>query len=79
MTELKRDFVKVVRDGSKALYDKGSECEICGATENLEFHHTKSLSILVNKWVRKNKLNISTLEETIEHREVFIAKQLEEV
>ncbi len=79
MTELKRDFTKVVRDGAKALYNKGSECEICGVEEPLEFHHTKTLSILVNKWVKNNKLNITTLEEAIEQREGFISEHMEEV
>ena len=79
MTELKRDFTKVVRDGAKSLYNKGCECEICGVTEPLEFHHYKTLSILVNKWVAKNKLSIDTLEDAQEHRDVFIEEYLEEL
>ena len=79
MTELKRDFTKVVRDGAKSLYNKGSECEICGTTENLEFHHFKTLSILVNKWVSKNKLVINTLEDAQEYRNKFIEEYQEEL
>ena len=79
MTELKRDFVKVVRDGAKSLYNKGNCCCICDSTENLEFHHTKSLSILVNRWVKKNKLVIDTLEEAQVQRDVFIAEHEREV
>jgi len=79
MTELKRDFVKVVRDGAKSLYNKGNECEICGATEQLEFHHYKTLSILVNSWVAKNRLTITTLEEAQEERDKFIEEYQEEL
>ena len=79
MTELRRDFVKVVRDGAKALYNKGTKCQICEATEALEFHHTKSLSILVNLWVKKHKLIISTLEDAQEQRELFISEHQTEL
>ena len=36
---LKRDLVKYVRDKAKSKYNKGTECFICGVTENLDFHH----------------------------------------
>ncbi len=79
MAELKREFTKIVRDGAKALYNKGTECQICGATEALEFHHTKSLSILVNNWVKKHKLVIDTLEYAQEQRELFITEHQTEL
>ena len=79
MTELKREFTKIIRDGSKSLYNKGSKCEICGATEPLEFHHFKTLSVLANKWVAKNKLSINTLEEAQEHRVAFMEEYQEEL
>ena len=51
MTKLKRDPVKYVRDRAKARYKKGKECEICGVTENLDFHHYYSLSPLFKQLV----------------------------
>ena len=79
MAELKRDFTKYVRDGAKNLYNKGTECEVCGTTENLEFHHYKTLSVLVNTWVRKNNLKIDTAEEAFIQRDNFIAEYEDEL
>ena len=39
MPKLKRDAVKYVRDKAKSKYEKGTECHICGETEQLDFHH----------------------------------------
>ena len=39
MTELKRDPVKYIRDKAKSRYEKASECYICGADTELDFHH----------------------------------------
>jgi hypothetical protein len=57
MVKLKRDIVKYIRDKAKNKYQKGSACEICDATEQLDFHHFFSLAPLVHKWIRDNKLN----------------------
>ena len=57
--ELKRDLVKYVRDKAKSKYDKGTECFICGATENLDFHHFHGLTELLEIWLRKNKIKIT--------------------
>ncbi len=46
MPRLKRDVVKYVRDKAKSKYKKGSACEICGETEQLDFHHFYSLTPL---------------------------------
>lgn len=54
MPQLKRDCIKYVRDKAKSNYVKGSECEICGAKSNLEFHHYYSLTPLLNKWLKDN-------------------------
>ena len=35
--KFKRDLVKYVRDKAKSQYKKGSECFICGNTDNLDF------------------------------------------
>jgi hypothetical protein len=71
MTTLKRDIVKYIRDKAKSGYDKGSCCEICDETENLDFHHYYTVSLLVHAWVRKNTLDP---EEVMEWREDFIEK-----
>ena len=68
---LKRDIVKYVRDRAKSRYAKGSECEICGSTEKLDFHHFYGLTELLNKWMRKNKYKP---EQIIEVRDQFIAE-----
>ena len=57
MPQLKRDVVKYVRDKAKSKYEKGSACEICGATEALDFHHFYSLAPVLRNWLRKNKHN----------------------
>jgi hypothetical protein len=79
MAELKRDFTKYVRDGAKARYNKETYCEICGTIEELEFHHYKTLSVLVNAWVKKNKLNINTAEKAMKQRDVFISEHEDEL
>ena len=47
MPKLKRDAVKYVRDKAKSKYEKGTECRICGETEQLDFHHFYSLTVHV--------------------------------
>jgi len=74
MAELKRYFVKYIRDASKARYPKGSECRICGTDEALEFHHYSTISVLANTWVRARKLSIDTAEDAVQYRDEFIAE-----
>ena len=57
MPKLKRDVVKYVRDKAKSKYEKGTSCEICRETEQLDFHHFYSLTPLLNQWLAKNKHN----------------------
>jgi len=76
MAELKRDCVKYVRDRAKAKYVKGSECRICGSRENLDFHHFFSLSPLLYKWMRTNKLQP---EDVVNFRDRFISEHEEEL
>jgi len=73
---LKRDLVKYVRDKAKARYDKGTECRICGSTEELDFHHHYSLSPLLHRWVKLNRLNP---ENVLEWRDRFIEEHMEEL
>ena len=72
--ELKRDLVKYVRDKAKSKYNKGTECFICGATENLDFHHFHGLTELLEIWLRKNKIKITDAEDIISIREQFITE-----
>lgn len=71
MAEPKRYFTKYVRDYCKSGYQKADTCRICGAAENLDFHHFKTVSILVNDWVKKKGLKIETEEDAFKWREVF--------
>ena len=74
-----RDPIKHVRDRAKSKYQKGTECEICGSTEKLDFHHYKSLTPLFNGWLKKNKIVISSDEDVLAVRDRFIAEHLKEL
>ena len=76
MPQLKRDVVKYVRDKAKSKYEKGSACEICGATEALDFHHFYSLAPLLRKWLKENKLNPEYIQAL---REDFIEQHKAEL
>ena len=79
LMDLKRDLVKYVRDKAKSKYDKGTECQICGSTENLDFHHFYGMTELLDKWLRENKLIIDTAEEIMEVRDTFIEQHIAEL
>lgn len=74
--DLKRDLVKYVRDKAKSEYKKGTECYICGSQENLDFHHFYSLSPLLHKWVKNNKL---LPENVMDFRDKFIEEHWAEL
>lgn len=78
-TTSRRIPVKHVRDKAKAGYQKGSYCEVCGTEDNLQLHHFKSLTLLFEKWCRKNKLNIKTDEDVIKIRDDFIEQHYSEL
>ena len=61
--DLKRDLVKYVRDKAKSKYKKETECFICGSQENLDFHHFYGLTELLETWLRKNKITITSEED----------------
>ena len=73
---LKRDCVKYIRDRAKSRYDKGTECEICGDTENLDFHHFTTLTPLLKRWMHLNRMNP---ENVMEWRDEFIAEHEREL
>ena len=72
MAELKRDKIKYVRDYAKSGYPKKSSCEVCGSTENLDFHHFYSMTPLFDKWCKKNKIQIKTEEDILKARVDFV-------
>mgnify|MGYP003330641121 FL=1 len=77
--DLKRDLVKYVRDKAKSKYQKSTDCFICGSEENLDFHHFYGLTELLDIWLRKNNIIISTAEEIIAVRDTFIEEHMAEL
>lgn len=71
--------IKWVRDKAKARYEKGTECEICGTTEELDFHHFYTLTPLFEKWCRANKISINTDDDVLNVRDRFIAEHEKEL
>lgn len=69
---IKRDLVKYIRDRAKSAYQKKSQCDICGTTEQLELHHYAGLTELFNFWCRKNNIRINTEEDILNVRDRFI-------
>lgn len=78
-SKMARIPIKWVRDKAKSKYKKGSECEICGTTESLDFHHFYTLTPLFERWCKKNKITITCDEDVIEVRDQFIAEHLVEL
>jgi hypothetical protein len=74
--DLKRDLVKYIRDRAKSRYNKGTECFICGTSDELDFHHYNSLSPLLHRWVKANKLNP---EDVMDWRDRFIEEHMVEL
>ena len=77
--KFKRDLVKYVRDKAKSQYKKGSECYICGKTDNLDFHHYNGLTELLETWISTKKINIEKEQDILEIRELFIGENYKEV
>lgn len=75
----KRLAIKHVRDKAKAAYEKKDVCFICNSSEDLELHHTNSLSLLLTKWAKDNDISINTDDEVIAIRERFIAEHHSEI
>jgi len=71
MSDLKRDQIKYIRDLSKSAYKKDSECFICGNHDDLQFHHFYSMTELWNKFKKKAKITINTVEDILDWREAF--------
>lgn len=70
----KRIPVKWVRDRAKGAYTKQDHCFICGTQVDLELHHLKSITLLLENWAAKLGYDISTDEGIVEVRDEFIAQ-----
>lgn len=74
MSSLKRLPVKYIRDRAKSRYEKGSQCEICGTKEELQFHHLHTVDLLWERWVKKNGIVINDVDDILNCRDDFIAE-----
>lgn len=74
MSNLKRLPVKYIRDRAKSRYEKGSKCEICSATEELQLHHLNTVDLLWEKWVKEKNITIDSVDDIMRVRDDFIAE-----
>lgn len=79
MEELKRDEIKYIRDLAKSSYEKANNCYICGSVENLQFHHYYSLTALWNKFKKRCKITIKTVQDILDYREQFKSAHHKEI
>lgn len=78
-TDNKRIAVKHVRDKAKSAYTKQDHCYICNTCENLELHHTHSITILLNMWAKLKGYDISTDEGILAVRDEFIQEHHKQI
>lgn len=71
--------VKWVRDKAKHAYEKDDHCYICSTTEDLELHHTRSITTLLENWAAANNYDISTDEGILAVRDEFIEQHKKEI
>jgi 5-methylcytosine-specific restriction endonuclease McrA len=71
--------VKWVRDKAKSAYDKKNNCYICDTVEDLELHHTNSITLLLEEWSNSNNYDISTDEGILAVRDEFIETYHKEI
>lgn len=75
----KRIPVKWIRDRAKSAYEKQSFCYICGTEQDLELHHTHSITLLLERWVLEKKYDVSTDEGILAVRDEFIEDHRKEI
>jgi 5-methylcytosine-specific restriction endonuclease McrA len=75
----KRISIKWIRDRAKSAYEKKDHCHICSTSEDLELHHTHSLTLLLERWIAKTGRDFSTDEATIANRDEFIENHRQEI
>lgn len=71
--------MKWVRDKAKSAYTKKLSCYICKSTQDLELHHTHSITLLLNNWALEHNYDISTDEGILLVRDKFIAEHNKEI
>lgn len=79
MSTLLREEIKYIRDRAKAKYNKGTICEVCGTSEQLDFHHYYTMTPLWNKWKKERSLVIRTVDDILAVRDEFISDQHDKV
>lgn len=75
----KRIPVKWIRDRAKSAYEKQGTCYVCGTVEDLELHHTHSITLLLERWIEKTGRDFSTDEAVLENRDEFIDNHRKEI
>ena len=70
----KRTAIKYIRDGIKQKYDKGSHCEICDGTEELEFHHYHTVAFVLENYAKAEDILLDTTEQILAMRDEFYKK-----
>lgn len=75
----KRISIKWIRDKAKSAYDKKDYCYICNTDQDLELHHTHSLTLLLERWIEETGRDFSSDESTIENRDEFIEAHYKEI
>lgn len=78
-TDNKRLAVKHVRDRAKSAYEKAANCYICGTTEDLELHHTHSITVLLKNWAAEKDYDIETDAGILAVRDEFIETYRKEI
>lgn len=69
--KFKRDAISIMRDGIKSQYKRGSSCEICGVSEDLELHHYHTVAQLVKKFAKDFQLDFNDEEVILANRDKF--------
>jgi len=68
----KRIPIKWIRDGAKSAYEKQSHCYICNSIQDLELHHTHSLTLLLDRWCHSEGITLETDADVLGIRDKFI-------
>lgn len=75
----KRTAIRWIRDGIKQKYKKGSCCEICGTTEDLEFHHYHTVAFVLENYAKAHGINLGNEDEVLAMRESFYEEHWHEL
>jgi len=76
---MKRLPVKYIRDKAKSAYIKDDQCYICQAPGQLQLHHFNSITLLWERWIRKNNIQIQLEADILANRDVFISQHYDEI